>query len=46
LTLKWIAVSGSDDVDLFLWDENAGTFTKLSTVNMSAESYSFTVSKN
>jgi hypothetical protein len=46
LTLKWIAVSGSDDVDIFLWDENAGTFTKLSTVNMSTESYSFTVSKN
>ena len=46
LTLKWINVSGSDKVDIFLWNESSATFSKLSTVNMSAESYSFTVTRN
>lgn len=46
ITLRWIAVSGSDKIDIFLWNEDVATFSKLSTVNMSAESYSFTVSKN
>ncbi|HPC34206.1 MAG TPA: hypothetical protein PLP73_00965 [Candidatus Absconditabacterales bacterium] len=46
VTLRWIAVNGSDNVDLFLRDENAGNFNKLATVRMSAESYSFNLSKN
>ena len=46
VTLKWISVNGSNSVDIFLWDENLWNFTKLSTVNMSAESYSFNTSRN
>lgn len=46
VTLRWIAVNGSDNVDLFLRDENAWNFNKLATVRMSAESYSFNLSKN
>lgn len=46
VTLKWIAVNGSDNVDLFLRDDNEEHFNKLATVKMSAESYSFTLTRN
>jgi len=46
VTLKWIAVNGSDNVELFLRDDNAWNFNKLATVKMLAESYSFTLTRN
>ncbi len=46
INLKWIAVNGSDKVDIFLWNESANSFSKLATVNMSVEKYSFTTTRN
>jgi len=46
VTLKWTAVDGSDSVDIFLRDPTAEIFNKLSTVTMSAETYSFTLTRN
>ena len=46
VTLTWINVDGSDKVDIFLRDPNAGVFNKLSTVSMSAEKYAFTIDRN
>lgn len=46
VTLRWIAVNGSDSVDILLLDAGATTFTKLATVSMSAEKYEFTVTRN
>lgn len=44
VTLRWLSIAGSSDIDIFLRDESAGTFHRLSTVNMSDESYSFNIS--
>jgi len=44
--LRWIAVNGSDEIDIFLRNEDQGTFSKLATVDMDDESYSFTISEN
>lgn len=46
ITLRWTAVNGSDKVDIFLWDPTTNAFTKLGTVNMSDERYTFTASRN
>ncbi len=46
VTLRWIAVNGSDEIDIFLRNEDQGTFSKLATVDMDDESYSFTISEN
>lgn len=46
VTLRWISIDGSDEIEIFLRDEDAGTFHKLSTVNMDDESYSFNVDNN
>ena len=46
ITLSWIAVAGSDDVDIFLQDETNGTFNRLATVRMSDEKYTLQTSKN
>lgn len=43
VTLRWIAVNGSDDIEIFLRNENEGTFHKLATVDMNSESYTFDV---
>jgi len=39
-------LDGSDEIDIFLRDEDAGTFNKLSTVDMDSESYSFDIDDN
>ncbi len=46
ITLRWTAVNGSDKVDIFLFNPTSQVFTKLSTVNMSDEKYSFTATRN
>ena len=46
VTLRWTAVNGSDKVDIFLRNPTSEVFTKLSTVNMSAERYTFTATRN
>ncbi|HKL44339.1 MAG TPA: hypothetical protein VJ892_03605 [Candidatus Absconditabacterales bacterium] len=46
VTLRWISLDGSDEIDIFLRDEDAGTFNKLSTVDMDSESYSFDIDDN
>ena len=46
VTLSWIAVNGSNTVDLFLRDDKEETFNKLTTINMSAESYTFTLTRD
>lgn len=43
ITLRWLSIAGSDDIELFLRDESAGKFNKLSTVGMWDESYSFNI---
>lgn len=45
-TLRWTAVDGSDKVDIFLWNPTSELFERLSSINMSAESYSFTLTRN
>ncbi len=45
-TLRWTAVDGSDKVDIFLWNPTSELFERLSSVNMSAESYTFTLTRN
>jgi len=46
VTLSWVSIDGSDEIEIFLWDEEAGTFNKLSTVEMDSESYSFDINDN
>lgn len=46
ITLSWIAVAGSTNVDIFLQDETNGVFNRLATVNMSDEKYELQTSKN
>jgi hypothetical protein len=46
VTLRWIALNGSNTIDIFLWNEETSTFNKLSTVNMSSEIYSFNLTRN
>ncbi len=45
VTLRWLSIAGSDEIEIFLRDEDAGTFHRLSSVNMSDESYSFSLSE-
>jgi hypothetical protein len=45
VTLRWLSIAWSDDIEIYLRDEDAGTFHKLSTVNMTDESYSFTMNE-
>ena len=45
-TLRRTAVDGSDKVDIFLWNPTSSVFERLSSVNMSDESYTFTLSRN
>lgn len=46
VTLRWTAVDGSDKVDIFLWNPTSSLFERLSSVNMSDESYTFTLTRN
>ena len=46
VTLRWTAVNGSDKVDIFLRNPTSEVFTKLATVNMSDERYTFTATRN
>jgi hypothetical protein len=46
ITLSWIAVAGSDSVDISLQDDTNGSFVKLANVNMSDEKYELQTSKN
>lgn len=45
-TLRWTAVDGSDTVDIFLWNPTSEVFERLSSVKMSDESYTFTLTRN
>ena len=46
ITLKWTAVNGSDKVDILLRNPTTQVFDELANVNMSAETYSFTATRN
>lgn len=46
ITLSWIAVPGSDMVDIYLQDSTNGIFNRLATVNMSDEKYELQTSRN
>jgi hypothetical protein len=46
VTLRWTAVDGSDKVDIFLWNPTSQVFESLASVNMSDESYTFTLTRN
>jgi len=45
-TLRWTSVAGSDKVDIFLWNPTSGIFERLASVNMSDETYAFTLTRN
>lgn len=45
-TLRRTAIDGSDTVDIFLRNPTSEQFERLSSVNMSAESYTFTLTRN
>lgn len=45
-TLRWTSIDGSDKVDIFLWNPTTKVFDRLSSVNMSAETYTFTLTRN
>lgn len=45
-TLRWTAVDGSDKVDLFLVDPTTQVRNRLASVNMTDETYTFTVTRN
>ncbi len=45
-TLRWTSIAGSDKVDIFLWNPTSSAFERLSSVNMSDESYTFTLTRN
>jgi hypothetical protein len=44
--LTWVAVDGSDSIDIMLRDASSASYNKLATASMNAEKYTFTVSKN
>ena len=45
-TLRWTAIDGSDKVDIFLWNPTSSLFERLTSINMSAEVYTFTLPRN
>jgi hypothetical protein len=45
-TCTWTAIDGSDKVDIFVFNPTSGIFERLSSVNMSDESYSFVLTRN
>lgn len=45
VTLRWIEVNGSDNVEIFERNDDEWTFHKLDTVSMSSESYTYNLDK-
>lgn len=45
-TLRWTAVDGSNKVDIFLWNPTSEVFERLSSVNMTDETYTFALTRN
>lgn len=45
-TLRWTAIDGSDKVDIFLWNPTSELFERLTSIDMSAENYTFTLTRN
>jgi len=45
-TLRWTAVAGSTRIDIFSFNPTSALFERLSTVNMSDESYTFALTRN
>jgi len=45
-TLRWTAVDGSDTVDIFLWNPTSELFERLTSIDMDAERYTFTLTRN
>ena len=45
-TLRWTAVDGSDKVDIFLWNPTSSVFERLTSIDMSAENYTFPLTRN
>ena len=43
---SWTAVDGSDKVDIFLFNPTSNVFERLTTVNMTDETYTFTLTRN
>ncbi len=46
ITLRWIAIEWSDEVELFLFNWSTNQYTKLATVDIIDEEYSFTTTRN
>ncbi|MCF7835014.1 hypothetical protein K9M48_03070 [Candidatus Gracilibacteria bacterium] len=46
ITLRWLAIDGSDDIDIFLRDNDDEEYNLLDTVNMDDEEYSFTSTRD
>ncbi len=46
VTLRRTAVDGSDKVDIFLWNPTSSVFERLSSVNMTDETYTFALTRN
>lgn len=46
ITLRWLAIDWSDDIDIFLRDNDDEEYNLLDTVNMDDEEYSFTSTRD
>lgn len=46
ITLKWIAVAGSNTIDLSVMTPGASSFNRIATANMNDETYSFVANRN
>jgi hypothetical protein len=45
-TLRRTSIDGSDKIDIFLWNPTSEMFERLGSVNMSDETYTFTLTRN
>jgi hypothetical protein len=43
ITLKWTAVDGGGDIDILVFDPTLEKYSRVTTVNMSAEKYNYTM---
>ncbi len=46
ITLKWTAVEWSEKVDIYNYNPTTKVYEKLTTLNMDAEEYTYTISRN
>jgi hypothetical protein len=46
ITLKWIAVAGSNTIDLAVMTPGTSSFNRIATANMNDETYSFVANRN